>query len=326
VPDIDSGPSEGYNESSYGFSVRSRDPDGDQITYTFNWGDGNSSKTDLIKSDEIAKRNHSWSQAGVYNVMVMATDEHGTNSSFSNKSKVKISWLVKVPPGVLLQPVINSIYSNTMVLLEGDDYTGPINITKSNITMSSISTSGYSNIRSCINDSKNYTIGLINSNNVTIEKLYITDGYHGIYINNCTYCKILNSYISIKKCGVQIYNSNNTTIEGNLINKSAWSNSLGGSVGISVVYSDNNTIGCNTIQGLDNENDSVYYIINSSLKEFKVDSAIDGLILKNGCCCNYTNGRLVNCNWCSYENGVVTFNKHSNNETNCSIELNIGGC
>jgi hypothetical protein len=197
-PHLLQGPSEGFNNTSYSFSAMSEDPDGNRIQYTFKWGDGSISRTGWFGSGKTVVETHKWNRTGTYSLVITATDEHGAYNSSKGKI-MAVSWLVKVPSGAPLQPLIDLIEPNTMLLLEGRVYDGPINISQSNIAISSNNTD--SNIRCCISDSDNYTIGIMNAKNVTINRLNVSNGLYGINLRNCSNCSILNSNISIKKCG-----------------------------------------------------------------------------------------------------------------------------
>jgi parallel beta-helix repeat protein len=310
-PEILMGPNEGHNLSLYSFSARSNDFEKGKLNYTFYWGDGNKTQIGPFDSGDTATANYSWTKAGTYDIKIMATDDHGNNSAMSKEKKVKISWLVKVPPGVLLQPIIDKIHSNTTVLLEGKNYDGPLNITKYNIILTSNNTS--SEIRSCIIDSKNYTIGLINADHVALSNLNISDGLYGIYLQNSSYCELLNNNISFKKCGINIIGGCNNAIVGNCLEKDAWHNSTEDSVGISILNSEYNTIECNRILRLE-ENDSDYFIIHSPLgRNLTVNSVAHGHIIEDECWCHYAGGSWIRC-------------MNRNNETNCTIGLNFSEC
>lgn len=78
------GPTEGVKNVEYTFSSSATDPNGDQIYYMFNWGDGTSSAwlgpytSGLTISDD-----HSWSAIGNYTVKVKAKDTNGATSDWS---------------------------------------------------------------------------------------------------------------------------------------------------------------------------------------------------------------------------------------------------
>ncbi len=193
-PRILSACSEGYNESVYDFSVTSDDADQDKIKYYICWGDEKTSQSDLTQSGDPVILNHSWSNAGIYNIAITASDEHGENSSLC-KMLIRISWLVKVPPNESLQNIFNnlSLFSNEpstniTFQLEGTNYSGfeIVNNTRNiNILPSSAICSIYS-----INNSVNCAIGLENSTNISIQKLSVSGETYGIILSNCSNCMI----------------------------------------------------------------------------------------------------------------------------------------
>jgi hypothetical protein len=67
----------------YNFSAVSSDPDGDQVKYTFDWGDGRTSVTSFVNSGTKANASQSWSRAGTYKVTAYATDSKGALSGWS---------------------------------------------------------------------------------------------------------------------------------------------------------------------------------------------------------------------------------------------------
>ena len=85
TPSAPSGPSSGEVDNTYSFSTSSSDPDGDSITYRFDWGDGNTS------SWGSSSQSHSWSSEDTYQIKVQAKDDHGATSSWSSSSSISIS-------------------------------------------------------------------------------------------------------------------------------------------------------------------------------------------------------------------------------------------
>jgi hypothetical protein len=75
---------------SYSFKGYTTDPNKDQIFYTFDWGDGSTSKTNLVNSGTLVRMPHTWSQAGTYFVRVMAKDSNDAESLGSSAKTVKI--------------------------------------------------------------------------------------------------------------------------------------------------------------------------------------------------------------------------------------------
>jgi hypothetical protein len=82
IPDI-SGPPSGKTGEQQDYTFSSSDPEGDDITYCIDWGDG----TDEISigpfpsGDEI-KQSHTWDEDGTYTIKVKAQDKFGMESEW----------------------------------------------------------------------------------------------------------------------------------------------------------------------------------------------------------------------------------------------------
>lgn len=74
----------------YDYSASAKDPNGDQVTYTFNWGT-TTQPTNSVKSGTCITVSHNWNTAGPYQVTVKATDSKGASSKWSSPLKVTIS-------------------------------------------------------------------------------------------------------------------------------------------------------------------------------------------------------------------------------------------
>jgi len=90
-PTMPVGQASGIAGTSYNYSTVSTDPDGDQISYTFDWRDGTNSTTALFDSGAIANAAHTWNIAGIYAVKAKATDSNGLDSEWSNAINVSIA-------------------------------------------------------------------------------------------------------------------------------------------------------------------------------------------------------------------------------------------
>ena len=93
IPTTPSGPSTGSVGISYSYTTSSTDPDGDDISYGFDW-DGDSivdEYSGLFSSGATCVMSHTWSYAGTFQVKVKAKDEHNDLSGFSSPLTVTIS-------------------------------------------------------------------------------------------------------------------------------------------------------------------------------------------------------------------------------------------
>ena len=90
---------------SYSYSTKATDPDGDQVKYTFDWGDGTTSTTSLVSSGTTASASHIWTLAPgtrtTVNIRAMTIDEHGLTSAWSNPQPIIIAAkTVNHPPTI----------------------------------------------------------------------------------------------------------------------------------------------------------------------------------------------------------------------------------
>jgi hypothetical protein len=97
-PDKPSGKKRGNPNTEYTFSTNAvSDPDGNTVMYKWDWGDGNFSE--LLGSTEAS---YSWSYEDNFEIRVMAVDEHGGESDWSDplpfstpKNKITISLMLE---------------------------------------------------------------------------------------------------------------------------------------------------------------------------------------------------------------------------------------
>lgn len=97
----------------YTYKASTTDPDGDQVFYKWDWGDGNFSEwLGPYDSGEQCITDNYWDEAGKYVIKVRAKDEHGAESEWAN-SKIKntqlnnfnfkfylLNWLLEKIPDV----------------------------------------------------------------------------------------------------------------------------------------------------------------------------------------------------------------------------------
>jgi hypothetical protein len=103
TPSSPSGPDSGMRDVSYSFSAATTDPDGDQVAFEFDWGDGSQSDwTSFVGSGESASMSHSWSSEGTYQVKVKARDTYNAESGWSVAHSITIRIiLLAVDPSSL---------------------------------------------------------------------------------------------------------------------------------------------------------------------------------------------------------------------------------
>ena len=97
----------GKKDEQYTYSTSTIDPDGDQIYYRWDWGDGTFSKwVGPYDSGDTMSYAHSWYKNGNYNIRVKAKDVYGKESTWSDPLSVSM------PKNKLLN---NRVYLKTLV-------------------------------------------------------------------------------------------------------------------------------------------------------------------------------------------------------------------
>lgn len=90
TPIAPNGPSSGSHQVVYKYITHTKDPNGDQVEYTFDWGDGTTSVTGLVNSGKSISSSHKWIIAGKYTIRIMAKDSRNESSGWSNSKVVRI--------------------------------------------------------------------------------------------------------------------------------------------------------------------------------------------------------------------------------------------
>lgn len=84
TPTKPSGPTQGVKNTKYYFKTSTIDPEGDQVYYKFDWGDGkNSGWLGPYTSGTTITASHKWTARGTYYVKVKAKDVYGMQSGWS---------------------------------------------------------------------------------------------------------------------------------------------------------------------------------------------------------------------------------------------------
>ena len=114
TPSVPSGSTSGSSGTSYSYSTKATDPDGDQVKYTFDWGDGTTFVTPLVSSGTSASASHTWTVASgsteTFSVSAKAADDSGMESSWSSTLSVTITGRNNPPaaPSVPIGPASGS--------------------------------------------------------------------------------------------------------------------------------------------------------------------------------------------------------------------------
>ena len=123
VPCTPSGPTSGKTGETYFYSTSTIDPDGDQVKYYFEWGDGTGNWSDVVDSNQSVSLSHTWSEVGTYEVRAKAQDIYGDESNWSLALQVSISSRAPdkpvIPSGRLTGRAGNE-YNYTTVAIDPD--------------------------------------------------------------------------------------------------------------------------------------------------------------------------------------------------------------
>ena len=120
------------------------------------------------------------------------------------------------------------------------------------------------------------TVYVINSSNVTVQGLTLTNNAHGVYFYNTNYSHVQGMNTSYDGTGIYLESSNNNTLSGNLCNSS-------NSEGIGIESSNNNTITGNTAYYNPYSGINVYVSSNNTLSGNTVDYGMNsGIHIQGG--------------------------------------------
>ena len=91
IPSVPSGARVGEVHLDHTFSTATYDPDGDQVKYVFDWGDGSATATESQNSGMQVTESHAWRNAGIYNIKARATDAYDGTSRWSANFEILIT-------------------------------------------------------------------------------------------------------------------------------------------------------------------------------------------------------------------------------------------
>jgi hypothetical protein len=90
-----SGQTKGLINVKYTYTTMTIDPNGDQVYYKWDWGDGKQSNwLGPYDSNVIVSANHIWNEKGNYIIKVKAKDPSGAESSWSKPLHIKITQML----------------------------------------------------------------------------------------------------------------------------------------------------------------------------------------------------------------------------------------
>jgi hypothetical protein len=91
TPTVPEGPDEWIQNVETTFSSTATEPDGEDIYYMFNWGDGNFSDwVGPYASGETGEASHSWAELGEYEIRAVVKDINGVQSNWSDPAFLTI--------------------------------------------------------------------------------------------------------------------------------------------------------------------------------------------------------------------------------------------
>ena len=98
---------------SFSYSAQTYDPDGDQIRYKFDWGDGNFSEwSSFVPGNQSISIDYSWYQINNFSIRVIAQDENEKNSTWSEELLIYCSFEDDTSNGMdpvaLFEPIQNT--------------------------------------------------------------------------------------------------------------------------------------------------------------------------------------------------------------------------
>ncbi|MCX6664131.1 MAG: C25 family cysteine peptidase, partial [Euryarchaeota archaeon] len=97
-PATPNGPASGGAGTEYTYTSSTTDPDGDKVSYMFDWGDGTfSGWVGPINSGVVASAKKTWSVKGTYQVKVVAKDTHGILSVWSDSLPITMPRSYEMP-------------------------------------------------------------------------------------------------------------------------------------------------------------------------------------------------------------------------------------
>jgi hypothetical protein len=97
-PQAPSGPASGKTNTEYTYTSSTTDPESDQISYMFDWGDGSySSWIGPLNSGATASGKKTYTVEGSYQIKVVAKDSHGKLSVWSDPLSISMPYSYDQP-------------------------------------------------------------------------------------------------------------------------------------------------------------------------------------------------------------------------------------
>lgn len=110
-PNKPAGQTQGKPGEAYTYTTSTTDPDGDQVAYWFDWGDGtNSGWTARYASGATTSASHTWNAKGTYQIKVKAKDIHGVESAWSDPLSVQMPLSLGMRGAHLLEHLFEHLF------------------------------------------------------------------------------------------------------------------------------------------------------------------------------------------------------------------------
>ena len=105
-PEKPSGETSGKTGREYTYTTSATDPDGDQLYYMWDWGDGNFSELlGPYSSGDTCEASYTWENESDYSISVKATDINGGESEWSDPLLISMPKTYENPLWTLLEKI-----------------------------------------------------------------------------------------------------------------------------------------------------------------------------------------------------------------------------
>jgi outer membrane protein assembly factor BamB len=184
TPSTPTGPDAAGVEIPVNFSTVTTDPDGDQLFYLWDWGDGNmSSWLGPFDSNITITTNYSWIDEGNYNIRVKAKDLMGNESHWSDAHTISIGQQINInnPKSgniYLLFPKLNNTFFYSLIL---DGLGVSIVLTKNDLFIEANTTDAVQRVMFKIVDLKTNETVQVNDTNGSDGFSYHLDVFRGVF-------------------------------------------------------------------------------------------------------------------------------------------------
>jgi len=118
----------GHKNMEYSYTALSTDPDGENISYIFSWGDESNTTTEYYPSGITGNATHVWTYAGIFNIWVQSKDQNNATSGKTYLT-ILIDTIKLSDLGYLIDHDGDGVY-DMFQSIEGEDFHLVTNTTK----------------------------------------------------------------------------------------------------------------------------------------------------------------------------------------------------